>query len=219
MKFAALILAAGNGSRFNCSIPKQFCMLGEKKVYRYPLDTIISSNFFSEVCLVVSSLNQHYVDKNENHSVIIGADTRQKSVFLGLKSLTADFVVICDGVRPFLTKDILQKHIDHLKNGTLAVNTCIPCLDTINIKNHGKICSIPPRDQFLRGQTPQSFSLKHLLEAHKKSTNHFTDDCGLMLDAGYKISYVEGSEQNIKITTAIDLEIASLILNTHFTQK
>jgi 2-C-methyl-D-erythritol 4-phosphate cytidylyltransferase/2-C-methyl-D-erythritol 2,4-cyclodiphosphate synthase len=213
MKIAALVLAAGNGSRFDSSIPKQFCMLHGKKVYRYPLDILLSSHLFSEVCLVINDSHFPYIDANQNHTIKVGGETRQKSVLLGIENLSADYVLICDGVRPFLNLNILKEHINKLKNGSFAVNTCILCADTINIKSGNTIVSIPPRDSFLRGQTPQSFCLKKLLLAHKNTSKEFTDDCGLMIEAGYPIDYVDGSDENIKITTSIDLEIASVILN------
>ena len=218
MKVGALILAAGNGSRFNSSIPKQFHLLNGKKIYKYVLDSLISSNFFSTIGLVTNISYHKHLDLSEQYTVIEGGDTRQESVFLGLQALeNIDYVVICDGVRPFLTLKILNAHIEKLKLGHVAVNTCIPTSDTINIQSCNLIEEIPPRENFLRGQTPQSFSYKKLLHAHKTTKKFFTDDCGLMLEKGHEVTYINGDETNIKITSSLDLDIASLLCKKDLT--
>jgi 2-C-methyl-D-erythritol 4-phosphate cytidylyltransferase len=212
MKIAALLLCAGHGSRFNSPLPKQFHSLGEKKFYRYPLDTLVASGFFTEIRIVAQKDHLVHLDSHPTCTIIAGGKSRQESVFLGLQGLAADFVVVCDGVRPFLTVQLLQEHIAALNRGEAAVNTCIPCTDTINVHEHGQITTIPNRDQYLLGQTPQSFNTKILKSAHQRATKNYTDDCSLVLDAGFFISHVRGSEQNLKITTPLDLKIAGMIL-------
>ena len=218
MKIGALILAAGAGSRFNSVVPKQFHLLNGKKVYRHVLDTLISSKLFCSIGLVTKSCYHKHLHGDDSCTLIEGGDTRGASTFLGLKAFQdLDAIVICDGVRPFLTVKLLEDHIDQLKLGHVAVNTCIPCKDTINIGAAGSINSIPARETLLRGQTPQSFSFKELFDSHSKTKKTFTDDCGIMLEKGYPVSYVSGHETNIKITTSLDLEIASLLCEKDLT--
>jgi 2-C-methyl-D-erythritol 4-phosphate cytidylyltransferase len=215
MKHSAILLLAGSGLRFGSSIPKQFQNLLGKKVYRYSLDTLISTNFFHEILLVIQPEFTPYLDSHPECKIILGGSSRQKSVHLALKQCTnSTHVLIHDGVRPFLTKELLQLHLDKLLQGFKNVNTCIPSSDTINIVQHGNIISIPPRSHFLRGQTPQSFDYKNLYQAHEQTNIEYTDDCSLMLDAGHEVSYVTGNECNIKITTSLDLKIAKTILLT-----
>ena len=211
MKIAALLLCAGHGSRFNSPIPKQFHLLNGKKIYRHPLDTLIFSNLFSEIAIVTQKSYFPYLDYHPTCRVIEGGTTRQDSVSLGLQGLNADSVIVCEGARPFLTLELLQAHIDQLLLGAVGVNTCIPCTDTINIHKNGVIHEIPDRNQFFHGQTPQSFCTKILIDAHLKATKTYTDDCSLLLDRGFSVAHVLGSEKNIKITTAHDLEIAKMI--------
>lgn len=215
MKLSAILLLAGSGLRFGSSIPKQFQNLLGKKVYRYSLDTLISTNFFHEILLVIQPEFTPYLDSHPECKIILGGSSRQKSVHLALKQCTnSTHVLIHDGVRPFLTKELLQLHLDKLLQGFKNVNTCIPSSDTINIVQHGNIISIPPRSHFLRGQTPQSFDYKNLYQAHEQTNIEYTDDCSIMLDAGHEVSYVTGNECNIKITTSLDLKIAKTILLT-----
>lgn len=209
MKIAAILLCAGKGDRYDSPIPKQYHLLHGKKIYRYALDILVAEQCFKEIILVVADGHNQYLDPDSTITVVKGGSTRQASVYAALKTLKdIDYVVICDGVRPFLTREMLKKHITKLKQGAIAVNTCIPCYDTINIKNGEQIIEIPKRELYLRGQTPQSFSFKDLLKAHQKTKNSYTDDCGLILEFGKQVTYVSGSEYNIKITTPFDLLIA-----------
>jgi 2-C-methyl-D-erythritol 4-phosphate cytidylyltransferase len=211
MKIAAILLCAGDGSRFGSSLPKQFHFLGEKKLYRHPLDTLIESQLFSEIRIVGQKKHLPYFDPHPSCVFVEGGNCRQDSVRLGLFNLKGDFVIICEGVRPFLTLQLLQDHIKKLSLGSVAVNTCIPCTDTINIHKDGLIKDIPDRKQFFRGQTPQSFSIPLLQKGHEINTKEATDDCSLLLELGFPVDYVFGSEKNLKITTPYDLEVA-----THF---
>jgi 2-C-methyl-D-erythritol 4-phosphate cytidylyltransferase len=212
MKLSAILLLAGSGLRFGSFVPKQFQQLLDKKVYRYALDTLISSGHFHEILLIIQPDFTPYLDPHPECKIILGGNTRQNSVHLALKQCNhPTHVLIHDGVRPFLTKELIQLHVDKLLQGFENVNTCIPSNDTINVLENQIITSIPPRDKFLRGQTPQSFSYKKLLQAHNLSTKGYTDDCSLMLDAGHPLSYVSGNECNIKITSSLDLKIATTI--------
>lgn len=212
MKIGALVLAAGSGMRFDSSLPKQFHELHGKKIYRYPLDVLLSSNIFCSIGVVSKSAYYSHLHPSDQSIFIEGGNSRQESVFLGLKALNnIDFVMICDGVRPFLTLQMINAHIEKLSLGFDAVNTCISSADTINIKYNSTIKSIPPRNSFLRGQTPQSFCYKKLLKAHQSTSKFFTDDCALMLEYGHSVTYIEGNEKNIKITSSLDLDIASAI--------
>jgi 2-C-methyl-D-erythritol 4-phosphate cytidylyltransferase len=213
MKIAAILLCAGTGDRFFNILPKQFHMLGEKKLYLHALDTLKSSYHYSEIAIVHQRDHLKHFDPHPDCKMIEGGSTRQESVFLGLKSLNSpDSVIIFESARPFITKDLIEKHIAALKNGSTAINTCIPCTDTINIQQNGKITSIPNRNQFLSGQTPQSFNFSLILNAHKKTEHSYTDDCGLLISQGHNIHFEIGSPNNIKITKPLDLIAASAFL-------
>lgn len=212
-KISAILLLGGEGLRMeqpflDKKYPKQFLPLGEKKVYEWTLQTFEKSNLFSEIILV--SPERHFL-KNST----LGGKTRQESSFNGLKALQADtdFVLIHDAVRPFVSTDILKKHIEALKTHS-AVNTCIPTYDTINLVENETVLSIPKRSQCMRGQTPQSFSYQLIKEAHEKtSQTNAPDDCSLILELGYPVHVVLGSEENFKITTKQDYDFALFQIN------
>ncbi|MCH9811698.1 2-C-methyl-D-erythritol 4-phosphate cytidylyltransferase [bacterium] len=216
MNIAAILLCAGTSERFGGKTPKQFHMLGEKKLYRYCLDTIMDAKTFSSITLVIGDKQESYLDHHVGIQIVQGGKTRQESVRLALESIqSADFIMILEAVRPFLTKELIYAHLEKIEQGEIAINTCIPATDTINIQKEGKIIAIPERKQFLQGQTPQTFSYHKLHAAHKHTSKTYTDDCGIMLDIGENVSYVLGSSRNIKITTPFDLQLAThLALNS-----
>jgi 2-C-methyl-D-erythritol 4-phosphate cytidylyltransferase len=148
---------------------------------------------------------------------IAGGATRQESTYLGLLACEdADIACIHDCVRPFVTKDIIQANI-LAAYAYGAVDTCIPSADTlVHAPGAENICAIPLRNEYLRGQTPQTFRYRLILQAHQRAREkglcNQTDDCALVLDMGHPIRAVAGSEYNIKITTALDLCLAEQIL-------
>ncbi|MBI3211371.1 MAG: 2-C-methyl-D-erythritol 4-phosphate cytidylyltransferase, partial [Simkania negevensis] len=214
----AILLMGGEGLRFGATLPKQFLRLSGKKIYLHTLDTFLTFPEFQEILLVCHKDWVEEVEKECTSSrvrVLTGGRTRQESSYLGLLACRSetDFVVIHDAVRPFVSKKIIQASLDALKQH-LAVDTCIPSQDTIvYAKNLEEITSIPNRLEYLRGQTPQSFSYPLILRAHQKAEiENASDDCRLVLNLGEKVHIVLGSEDNIKITTELDLFLAEQLI-------
>ncbi|MDN3508189.1 MAG: SDR family oxidoreductase, partial [Simkaniaceae bacterium] len=124
-----------------------------------------------------------------------------------------DYVVIHDAVRPFVSHEILKNNIDAaIKYG--AVDTCIPSTDTlVYAPSSDSISKIPNRADYMRGQTPQSFNRQLILKAHERTiADNSTDDCQLILAMDHHVHIVEGCQQNIKITTLMDLFVSEQIL-------
>ncbi len=206
----ALILMAGEGQRFGS--PKQFHLLADKPLYKHTLERFVASRLFDEIILVAP---EGWMHDNGDARVIAGGRSRQESSYLGLLACApCDYVVIHDGVRPFVSQRILEENIAGAKKYG-AVDTCIPSADTLVHAPGGKrIESIPPRADYLRGQTPQSFAYPLILEAHRKcSVTSATDDCSLVLAMGKEVHIVRGEETNIKITTSFDLKLANSLLH------
>ena len=209
----AILLASGTGERFGDPLPKQFHLLAGKPVYQIAVEKLLSSNLFEEIILVC---HPDWIDRIETSvTVIPGGKTRQKSSHLGLLAAgqSTEIVLIHDAVRPFVSTRILKENIEMAKKYG-ACDTCIPSADTLVETRDGTTLSqIPNRAHFRRGQTPQTFKYPLILEAHQKATQEgATDDCQLVLDLGHSIRIVEGDEQNIKITSSIDLIFAEAIL-------
>jgi 2-C-methyl-D-erythritol 4-phosphate cytidylyltransferase len=209
----ALLLMAGIGSRLGSPIPKQFHLLGPKKIYLHTLETFLSSGLFQQIILVCHpdwiNTVKNEIPQDPKIVIIAGGPTRQASSLLGLQACKAtDYVMIHDAVRPFVSQEILERNLTAVQNH-LAVDTCIPSADTIVYSEGGElITSIPSRKDYLRGQTPQTFAYQLILEAHQKTkTTQSTDDCSLVLELGHPVAIVAGSEDNIKITTELDIQL------------
>ncbi len=217
--FAALILMGGEGKRLGSSLPKQFHTLDALKVYQHTLETFKQSGLFQEIILICHPDWVETVQEETSNfpevKVVVGGKTRQASSWEGLKAChpSCQYVMIHDAVRPFVSQEILQNNAEAvLKYG--AVDTVTPTADTIVIiDNASTIDTIPPRNQFRRGQTPQTFSYPLICEAHERTQQtNATDDCSLVMELGVSVYLVDGSDENIKITTEWDLFIATAFL-------
>ncbi|MEL7431989.1 MAG: 2-C-methyl-D-erythritol 4-phosphate cytidylyltransferase [Chlamydiota bacterium] len=216
-KVTAVLLMAGSGLRAGFSTPKQFLTIHGKALYEHTLDALKRSPLIDEIALICPKDWYSYVKKTTpNHPIFIGGSTRQESSRIAAESVQTDLILIHDGVRPFVSPSILQNNIE-MAYKKQAVNTCIPSSDTISLKKtEEEIGEIPTRSQFFLGQTPQTFSHKLLLKAHREalltSKKEATDDCSLILRLGLPVAVVKGSTRNMKITTPFDVEIAAHLL-------
>ncbi len=204
-----ILLMAGQGERFGDPIPKQFHLLNGKPLYQWTLERLENSKLFDEIILVCPPENVKEVQSATTNTVIPGGSTRQESSYLGLIAAAgADIVLIHDAVRPSVSERILRENIEKALLHR-AVDTCIPSTDTIVYSPTGTtIETIPCRREYLRGQTPQTFSYNLILEAHRKTkTTNATDDCQLVLELKKKIYIVKGEEENGKITSLRDFQL------------
>ncbi|MBF5059888.1 bifunctional cytidylyltransferase/SDR family oxidoreductase [Candidatus Neptunochlamydia vexilliferae] len=214
----AILLMSGTGERFGSAIPKQFLNLSGKKIYLHTLEAFLPFTEFQEIILVCRKEHLEEVRKEVTDPrvrVIEGGHTRQDSSYRGLIACGTEttHVVIHDAVRPFISHQIIQDNLDALKKHD-AVDTCIPSADTIvHAKSFDTITDIPPRAEYLRGQTPQSFSYPLILEAHEKAPDqNASDDCRLVLNLSLPVHIVPGAESNIKITGELDLFLAEQLM-------
>ncbi len=227
----AILLLGGEGKRFNHCLPKQFHRLSGKKIYLYALETFLFCASIDAIILVVHP--QFYSDvlsdiapyKQKLLLLAKGEASRQLSCFSGLKACpkATTHVIIHDGVRPFITVKIIEENI-HLAKRYNSCDTCTASYDTIvHSKDQHLIHTIPHRSEYLRGQTPQSFKLSLLLQAHKQAQKDgiwdATDDCQLVLRLKKPVMIARGSDENIKITTEYDLLLAEQILRLQLTQQ
>ena len=221
MTIAAVILASGSGERFGDSTPKQFMKLAGLPVLVHtlqafqtftPITRVVVVTTQSHVEVVWELVAAHSLDKVTK--VVIGGVTRQESSRIGLECCQgeAEYVLVHDGVRPFIGGDVLQRLVDSVRQHG-AVDTVIPSADTlVRVDEHDFIAEIPDRSTFRRGQTPQAFRLKLVLQAHSQALadgiTNATDDCALVLRLGHPVHCVAGNEQNIKITYPLDFQLA-----------
>ncbi len=214
LRVGAILLMGGEGVRFGGQIPKQFRCLGQKKIYLYPLEVLKASRLFDEILLVCHRDWIEIVKRETSVRVVEGGKTRQESSYRGLLGFDRrpDVVLIHDAVRPFVNERILKENVEQaIVHG--AVDTCIPTADTLVHAPGGQLIShIPKREEYLRGQTPQTFRTDWIMEAHeralKEGIENASDDCRLVLHCGHPVKVVIGEERNLKITSEFDLLLA-----------
>ena len=220
-----VIVAAGTGSRMNMGINKQFIKLEGKEIIAYTIEKFYNNSNIEDIVVVVKEDESDFFKKEildkynfKNVKIAYGGKERQDSVYNGLKSLDekCDVVLIHDGARPFVSDKIIDNCIEEAKDHK-AIVVGVPVKDTIKVIDSDKnIVNTPNRSVLWAVQTPQTFDYNILIDAYKdafESGFYGTDDAMLVERIGYKVKMVEGSYNNIKITTQEDLNIGSQILS------
>lgn len=224
-KADAIIVSAGKGQRFMEGRKKQFFSLAGKPIIAHTLDQFDPCPLIRSILLVVGPEDQDYclkeiVEKFQYRKVARvtpGGKQRQDSVRNGLDALSPDasVIVIHDGVRPFVTREMIEESIRcAIRFGAAIV--AMPVKDTIKMAHpDGTVLKTLERESLYQAQTPQTFQASLIQEAyHKAMEDGFvgTDDASLVERLGRKIHILPGSYTNIKITTLEDLMLAELIL-------
>ena len=222
---SVVIVSAGRGSRMKADINKQFLKLKGKEVIAHTIDKFYNNKNIDEIVVVVKEdeadfFRRNIIDKYgyKNIKIDFGGKERQDSVFNGLKAVNerCDIVLIHDGARPFVTDEIIKNSIECAKKNKCVI-VGVPVKDTIKIINKdNEVCDTPNRSTLWSIQTPQVFEYLSIIKAHKiaKEKSYYgTDDSMLMEYLGYNVKVIEGSYNNIKITTPEDLKIGEEILN------
>jgi len=224
LETAAIIVAAGQGSRVGGILPKQFQLVGGKPVLSYTLQKFEDCSRIQDVILVTASewvtyTAQEIVDPfdfKKVKKIVAGGEQRQDSVFAGLKAMEdpADFVAIHDAVRPFVSVEKLEAVIDACKEHDAAI-LAVPPKDTIKTEKSGFVDETPDRSFLWSVQTPQVFKYDLIIKAYQKAFEdavYHTDDSALVERIGQKVKIVEGEHDNIKITVPMDLKWAEIKL-------
>jgi 2-C-methyl-D-erythritol 4-phosphate cytidylyltransferase/2-C-methyl-D-erythritol 2,4-cyclodiphosphate synthase len=207
MRIAAILVAAGSGSRFGAETPKQFVLLAGKPVIRHAAEAL--AEFINILQPVGDGDPIEAALKNLRHlPPVPGGATRQESVLTGLDALaphTPDVVLVHDAARPLIPSGTIPALLAALEHAPGAI-PAIPVADTLKRVVDGLITATAPRDGLFRAQTPQAFRFPVLLAAHRAgATASATDDASLLEAAGLTVAIVPGSEDNIKLTYAEDL--------------
>lgn len=223
-KLGVIIVAAGKGSRMGTAESKQYLQLGQKPILVHTLQLFQNIHEVNEIILVVGGNDverctgyvQSYALSKVTH-VLAGGAERQDSVRRGLEALEqdTDWILVHDGVRPFVSREHVFDCLSKAKEQDAAV-LAVPVKDTIKVVDSAKrIQSTPDRRSLWAIQTPQAFRLSLLQEAHQRALQDDfmgTDDAMLVERIGTTVHVVEGDYYNIKITTPEDLPWAEWIL-------
>lgn len=230
MKNTAIVLAGGSGSRMKSSVKKQYLMMQGRPVLCHSLEIFQNCSRIDEIILVCgkgeieqcrANIVEAYGFTKVSH-IVEGGKERYHSVHEGLKAITdCTYVLIHDGARPFVDDAILNRVLDVLPECRACV-VGMPVKDTIKMSDQeGFVERTLPRELLWTIQTPQSFEYALIREAYDKLAEQEPADIKITDDAmvaeyilQIPVKLVEGSYDNIKITTPEDLLLAELILNS-----
>jgi 2-C-methyl-D-erythritol 4-phosphate cytidylyltransferase len=224
-KSIALIPAAGMGKRMGKAVAKQFLFLGDKPVLAHTLLAFQRSSDIDEIIPILSEddmesclrdvIEAFHVTKVR--TLVVGGKERQDSVYNGIRKLEKDAAVVLvhDGVRPFVTTDMIKECVSSARRGE-SVAVGVPLKDTVKeVDEHGIVRMTLDRNRLWSIQTPQAFPAEVLRKAYEESfkrQQYGTDDATLVERAGNKVRVIMGNYENIKITTPEDLILAEEIL-------
>ena len=222
-KTGAVIVAAGEGRRME-GIDKQFALLCGKPALAWTVSAFQEALCISEIVVVARSEqlgNVHVLKEKYGFDkllqIVPGGSTRPESVRRGLKALSrsVELAAVQDGARPLVTPALIQVVVEKAMV-TRAAAPGIPVTDTVKqVDEAGKVVSTPDRAALRAVQTPQVFQ-RHLLQAAwkraEKETQDYTDDCAAVEAFGVPVYLVEGSRENLKLTTPEDLLLAEQLL-------
>ena len=221
---SVVIVSAGRGSRMKADINKQFLKLQNKEVIAHTIEKLYKKENIGEIIVVVREDEAEFFKINiiekygyKNIKIAFGGSERQDSVYNGLKMVDENckIVLIHDGARPFVNNETIDSAIESAKENKCVI-VGVPVKDTIKvIDENNNVCDTPDRSTLWSIQTPQVFDFSLIMKAHEKARedNYYgTDDSMLMEYFGQKVKVVEGSYNNIKITTPEDLKIGEEIL-------
>lgn len=225
VKVAAIVPAAGSGTRMGTKTKKQFLALAGIPLLGYALKTLENCPVVRSIVIVAGPGEEDYcrsavVEKlglNKVAAIVPGGKERQDSVYSGLLALSPEFdiIVVHDGVRPLFSLNILESVIAAAQTHGAAA-CAVPAKDTVKLADENKfVTRTLPRDRTWLVQTPQAFRYELIMEAHRRARGDnllATDDTALVESLGGQVKIVMGSYENIKITTPEDLELAAAII-------
>lgn len=219
----AIVLAAGNSTRFGQNRNKNFEIVHNQTILEYSLNEFnknekidniiiaIKENEFEQAEKIVSRIN-----KNKEFKFVIGGNSRQESVYNCINATDSDIVIIHDGARPMIKQKYINDCISEMTNFK-GVTIGVKSKDTIKIADeNGVIAQTTKRENTWIIQTPQCFNREILLNAHNKFKNDsdITDDCMILERDNHAVKIIQGDYSNIKVTTFDDMNLANEFLKT-----
>jgi 2-C-methyl-D-erythritol 4-phosphate cytidylyltransferase len=228
-KVTVLIPAAGAGKRMGKAPAKQFLALGDKPILAHTLLAFQRASEIDEIIPILSEedletclgeiIEAYHITKVK--TLVVGGKERQDSVVNGLHKLEKDaaIVLVHDGVRPFVTPEMIKEAVDYAKRGE-CVAMGVPIKDTIKeVNDQGMVRHTLDRSRLWAIQTPQAFPAKALKRAYEEASKqrvYGTDDATIVERMGGSVRVLMGSYENIKITTPEDLMLAEEILKRRY---
>jgi 2-C-methyl-D-erythritol 4-phosphate cytidylyltransferase/2-C-methyl-D-erythritol 2,4-cyclodiphosphate synthase len=222
-KTAALVVAAGSGSRAGGELPKQYRRIGGKALLAHAIDHLRHPRIDAVHVVIGPGQDEAFrtaLGDLPLPAPIVGGATRQESVRNGLEALAAEGVervLIHDAARPFLPPAVIDRLIDALEIHAGAV-PALPVVDTLARGDAG-LGETVPRDGLVRVQTPQAFRFDAILTAHRQWQGEATDDAQVARAAGLDVAVVEGDPALEKLTYDADFARAEARLAAMLTAR
>ncbi|MBJ6751743.1 2-C-methyl-D-erythritol 4-phosphate cytidylyltransferase [Geomonas anaerohicana] len=222
----ALIPAAGMGKRMGAGSNKQYLMLDGMPILARTVQTFQEADCIDAIYLVspeqeIPFCRSEVVERygfTKVRAIVPGGSERQHSVYNGLRAIDDiqpdDVVLIHDGVRPFVSVQMLEDAVAAARKGGACV-VAVPVKDTVKVVREGVVTATPPRETLWLAQTPQGFRYSLIRAAHDQAAAAGflgTDDASLMEWQGQPVRVVQGDYRNIKITTPEDMILAEAFL-------
>lgn len=230
-RFCAVILAAGSGSRMGNSEKKQFMDLGGHPLIYYSIKAFVDAGV-NNIILVTAKEDMEKCREIVTEygffdlDIIDGGEERCYSVYNGLLRAKEEYVLIHDGARAFISKEIILRCMEGAVEKD-AVIAALPVKDTIKVRSLNKdtldeyelIEHTPDRKQLYLAQTPQAFKTELIRDGYKRiiekgEIEKLTDDASVLESLGMDVYMVEGDYLNIKITDPADLHLSKGILES-----
>ena len=232
-KLSLILPAAGTGSRMQTDINKQYLILKGKPLLAHTLEIF---HDFPEIFEIIIASREEEIDYCQKKvldpydfykvkKIVAGGKSRQESVYQAFKQVSseADYVIVHDGARPFLSKKLAADFLDCLLGKTVSLSQetaglimGVPEKNTLKeVGSDGFILKTVAREKIWEIQTPQAFRrevLAQALEAGKENFEFFTDDASLVEALGFPLKIFRGSYLNLKMTTPEDLDLGERIL-------
>lgn len=216
--FSVIITAGGIGSRMGAAIPKQFVEIAGTPMLMHTLESFYHYEPKAELILTLPAEWMNFWEKlvaNHDftvpHRVLPGGKERYDSIKNALEYCTRPYVMVHDGVRPFVNTETLDRCVAAVKTHPAVIPT-IEIKDSLRQRTESTTHSVN-RAEYIIVQTPQCFKTDLLKKAYKQDFHPgITDDASLVEQMGVAIYCVEGNERNIKITTPFDLLFAEILL-------
>lgn len=226
----AIIFAGGSGTRMKThGLPKQFLKVEGKPIIIKTLENFEKNANIDKIYIsckadwidyLKEEIENYHIEKVAK--IVAGGETGQDSIYNALKAASEEnpkdsIVLIHDGVRPFITQELINQNIEDVKQYGSSI-TSTPCFETAIVSDDGKnIQEVPDRNIMYTAQAPQCFYLGKIIEVHEKvrktesKYEGIVDSCNLMRKNGYDVHITIGNRNNIKVTTPTDYYVVQAL--------
>ena len=226
-KIIALIPAAGTGTRFGDSLPKQYLDVNGQPLIVHTLQALARVSRIEKIIVVLSPEDHHWRGLVANdqpawqalsarvETINVGGKSRRDSVLNGLNAIEcADaWIMVHDAARPCIRSELIEQFIDELENDSVGGLLALPLSDTIKLDDGNlRVAKTLSRENIWRAQTPQMFKFELLKKALTASPNA-TDEAEAIEATGHQPKLVMGDSANLKVTYATDLKLAKMLLS------